>query len=330
MNDLKLTLVVHVAGRVFVAAVLLLATTYVLQLDDSLQPASVPAPKASVEIAPILVAQAATSGREYFISRHEVVPVGTQAIRLPILMYHYIRRPPSMRTDMLGYKLSVSPEDFRTQMDWLYVNGYHAVNFNQVRAYFEGARALPSRPIVITFDDGYEDVYTTAFPILQTHGFTAVSYIVTGFVGRPAYVSREQVLEMDRAGIEIGSHTVDHANLARMSFGSTTYQVLQSKRLLEEMLGHQVVDFAYPSGQFNGQTMAAVRQAGYDTAVTTAVSVTHSVIDRYAWGRVRVGGGESLEEFISNLGVSMPSVTITTVDVEPLPVYPEHKARLGA
>jgi peptidoglycan/xylan/chitin deacetylase (PgdA/CDA1 family) len=135
---------------------------------------------------------------------------------------------------------------------------------------------------------------------------------------------------MDRAGIEIGSHTVDHANLARMSFGSTTYQVLQSKRLLEEMLGHPVVDFAYPSGQFNGQTMVAVRQAGYDTAVTTALSTTHSVIDRYAWGRVRVGGGESLEEFISNLGASMRSVTITTVDVEPLPVYPEHKARLGA
>jgi peptidoglycan/xylan/chitin deacetylase (PgdA/CDA1 family) len=330
LNDLKLTVVRHAAGRVLVAAVLFLATSYMLQLDDSLRPATVPALKASLEIAPILVAQAGTRGREYFVSRHEVVPVGTPAIRLPILMYHYIRRPPSMRTDMLGYKLSVSPEDFRTQMDWLYANGYHPVNFHQVRSYFEGARALPSRPIVITFDDGYQDLYTEAFPILQAHGFTAVAYIVTSFVGRPAYVSREQVVEMDRAGLEIGSHTVDHANLARMSFGSTTYQVLQSKHSLEEMLGHQVLDFAYPSGQFNGQTMVAVRDAGYDTAVTTAMSTTHSMIDRYAWGRVRVGGGESMEDFISSLGTSMPSVTITTVDVEPLPVYPEHKARLGA
>lgn len=320
----------HVAGRVVVAAVLLLATAYMLQLDDSLQPATAPASKASLDISPILVAQAGTRGREYFISRHEVVPVGTPTIRLPILMYHYIRTPPSTRTDMLGFKLSVSPEDFRAQMDWLYANGYHTVNFNHVRAYFEGARALPSRPVVITLDDGYRDLYTAAFPILQAHGFTAVAYIVTSFVGQPAYVTRDEVLEMDRAGIEIASHTVDHANLARMSFGSTSYQVTQSKHLLEQMLGHPVLDFAYPSGQFNGQTMAAVRQAGYDTAVTTAQSTTHSLIDRYAWGRVRVGGGESLEEFIANLGTSMPSVTITTVDVEPLPAYPEHKARLGA
>jgi peptidoglycan/xylan/chitin deacetylase (PgdA/CDA1 family) len=304
------------------AAALLLATAYLFQFDDSVRASTAPAPTPSIDVAPTLVAQAGTGGREYFVKRHEVVPLGTPAIRLPILMYHYIRTPPSMRDDWMGYKLSVSPADFRAQMDWLYANGYHAVNFNQVRRYFAGAEALPPRPVVITLDDGYRDLYTDAFPILQAHGFTAVAYIVSSFVNKWSYVTNEQVLEMDRAGIEIGSHTIDHPNLAGMSYGSVSYQVTQSKRWLEQLVGHPVLDFAYPSGKFNAQTIIAVRQAGYDTAVTTQTSTTHSLLDRYAWGRVRVGGGESMQDFVTGLGVSMPSVTITSVDVEQPSFYP--------
>jgi peptidoglycan/xylan/chitin deacetylase (PgdA/CDA1 family) len=202
-------------------------------------------------------------------------------------------------------------------MDWLYANHYHPVNFNQVRAYFSGAQTLPSRPVVITFDDGYQDLYTAAFPILKAHGFTAVAYIVSGFVNHWGYVSHDQILEMDRAGIQIASHTVNHPNLARSGAGSVMYELVQSKRWLEQTVGHAVLDFAYPSGQFNAWTIQAVRQAGYDTAVTTYASTTHSQADRYAWGRVRVGGGESLQEYVANLGSSMPSATISTVDVEP-------------
>jgi peptidoglycan/xylan/chitin deacetylase (PgdA/CDA1 family) len=202
-------------------------------------------------------------------------------------------------------------------MDWLDANHFHPVNFNQARAYFAGTTALPSRPVVITFDDGYQDLYTTAFPILKAHGFTAVAYIVSGFVGRAYYVSRGQVVEMDRAGLEIASHTVNHADLARSGIGSVTYELVQSKRWLEEVVGHPVLDFAYPSGKFNAQTIQAVSRAGYSTAVTTLTSTVHSMADRFWWGRVRVGGGESLQEFIANLGPSMPSTTVSTLDVEP-------------
>jgi peptidoglycan/xylan/chitin deacetylase (PgdA/CDA1 family) len=288
---------------------------YLLQAQDSLVPPAVAAVPA-VELKPILTVQAGR-GREYFTSRHEVVPVGAQVVQLPILMYHYIRRPPSTRTDMLGYKLSVAPEVFQVQMDWLYANHYHTVTFDQVRAYFAGAQALPSKPVVITFDDGYQDLYTEAFPILEAHGFTAVAYIVSGFVGRGGYVSQAEVLQMDRAGMEIASHTVNHANLARSSFGSVMYELLQSKRWLESLTGHPILDFAYPSGQFNRQTMAAVSQAGYDTAVTEYTSTLHSPADRFAWGRVRVGGGESLQDFVAGLGPTMPSVVVSSLDVEP-------------
>jgi len=169
---------------------------------------------------------------------------------------------------------------------------------------------------VITLDDGYADLYTNAFPILAAHGFKAVAYIVSGFVGRWAYVTAAQIVQMDHNGIEIAAHTVDHANLARSSYASQMYQLVDSKRMLENLVGHPVLDFAYPSGQFNAQTVAAVQRAGYDTAVTEIFSVDHSVGDRYLWTRVRVGGGESLGEFVRSLGAPMPSATITVLDIE--------------
>lgn len=297
------------------AALLFLSTGYLLQAQDSVLPAAA-VPAAPVQLHPILTVQGGDGGREFFTSHHEVVPLGASEIRLPILMYHYIRRPPSIRVDPLGYRLSVAPEDFQAQMDWLYAHHYHPVNFDQIRAYFAGVRPLPARPVVITLDDGYQDLYSAAFPILAAHGFTAVAYVVSGFVDRWAYVTRPEVLQMDHAGIEIASHTVDHADLARASYGTATYQLVQSKRWLESLLGHPVSDFAYPSGKYNLVTIQLLSQVGYDTAVIEDGSSMHSRANRYLWGRVRVGGGESLADFIANLGSSMPTVTISSLDIE--------------
>jgi peptidoglycan/xylan/chitin deacetylase (PgdA/CDA1 family) len=307
-------------SRVFVVFALLFAAGYLIQLDDSARPAGArPHPHPSVGVTPFLVREADTQGREFFTSHQEFVPLGYPTITLPILMYHYVRKPPSTLTDWMGYRLSVAPEVFQAQMDWLHSSGYHPVDFNDVRGYFAGVRPLPPRPVVITLDDGYKDLYTTAFPILAAHQFKAVAYIVTGFVGQGPYVSRDDVVALDRGGIQIASHTVSHPNLAKASYGSAMYQLVQSKLWLEQLVGHQVLDFAYPSGQFNGDTMAEVRLAGYDTAVTVDGSSFHSQADRYRWTRVRVLGGESMGDFRASLGASMPTVKVTTLQVGPWP-----------
>ncbi|MHB8588655.1 MAG: polysaccharide deacetylase family protein [Candidatus Dormibacteraceae bacterium] len=302
------------------AAVILLtvaATVYLLQLSGPVGTSAFPQAPHRLVI-PVLAQDSApaSSNREYFMSRLQVVPVGRRNITLPILMYHYIRKPPSLSTDWLGYKLSVSPTDFTAQMNWLSLHRYHPVDFNDVRAYFAGTEPLPANPVVISFDDGYADLYTTAYPILAAHGFKAVAYIVSGFVGQPRYVSAAQVVQMDHNGVEIASHTVNHGDLARSSYASAMRELVDSKRWLERLLGHPVLDFAYPSGKFTAQVIGEVRRAGYDTAVSTMSSVDHSVADRYLWTRVRVGGGESLAEFAHGLGSPMPSTTISALDIE--------------
>jgi peptidoglycan/xylan/chitin deacetylase (PgdA/CDA1 family) len=293
------------------------ATAYMLQAG---QPGSLASARQTSPSAPprvnISYGPSPSFEHDYFVSRVDVVPLGRVTITLPILMYHYIRQPPPMRADWLGYKLSISPSDFTAQIDSLWASGYHTVDLNDVRAYFAGKEPLPSKPIVITFDDGYADLYTTAYPILARHRFKAVAYIVSGFVGRPGYVTAEQVVQLDHNGIEIASHTVDHADLARSSSGSTMRELVDSKHWLEQVVGHPVVDFAYPSGKFSPQVAAEVQQAGYDTAVTTMDSLMHARADRYTWSRIRVGGGESMADFTKNLGTPMPYTTVTVLDIE--------------
>ena len=226
-----------------------------------------------------------------------VLSPGPSAIRVPILMYHYIRAV-SDPDDSMGFRLSVTPSNFAAQMNWLAANGYHPITLEDLNAYLSGGRGLPSRPVILSFDDGYADLYTAALPVLRQHDFTAVAYVVSGFMGRSGYMSAPQVLEANRvAGIEIGSHTVDHVNLTTQSADGLRYQVTASKKALEALLGHPVLSFCYPSGRFNSGVVTAVQAAGYRDATTTQFGSPHTLADRYTWGRLRVSGGESLSEF---------------------------------
>jgi peptidoglycan/xylan/chitin deacetylase (PgdA/CDA1 family) len=186
-------------------------------------------------------------------------------------------------------------------MDWLAQNGFHPITLEDLNAYLNGERGLPARPVILTFDDGYADFYTTALPILRRHDFRAVAYVVSGFIGRPGYMTAAQVQAADRAGIEIGSHTVDHVNLTTQSSGNLRYELTASKQALEHLLGHPVLSFCYPSGRFNARVVAAVRAAGYRDATTTMFRVVRTRDDRYVWGRQRIWGGETLGQFAAAL-----------------------------
>ena len=226
----------------------------------------------------------------------DVLAPGPYAINVPILTYHYIRINPD-RSDRIGFALSVTPADFAAQMDWLGSNGYHPITTEDLYAYLQRARGLPSRPVILTFDDGYADFYTTALPILLSHDFRGEEYVVSGFVGQPGYMTAAQVREADRSGVEIGSHTVSHANLATASFGAVRAQITESKAFLEKLIGHPVVSFCYPSGKFSSAVVSQVAAAGYHDATTTWFGYSHTLGDRYVWTRLRVSGGEPLDQF---------------------------------
>lgn len=221
---------------------------------------------------------------------------GPNAARIPILVYHYIRVNPDPQ-DGLGFSLSVTPVNFAAQMDWLVQNGYHPVTTADLVAYLRGERGLPAKPIVITFDDGYADFYTNAIPILRAHDFTAVSYVVSGFIGRSGYMTAAQVVSAQGAGFEIGSHTVDHVNLTRQSNDGLRYQLSASKEALERLLKRPVTSFCYPYGKYGAREANAVAAAGYDDATSTLGGSYRTLANRFAWTRLYVKGGETLGQF---------------------------------
>jgi peptidoglycan/xylan/chitin deacetylase (PgdA/CDA1 family) len=228
----------------------------------------------------------------------DAMPPGPSSINVPILTYHYIRVNPD-RNDRMGFALSVTPSDFAAQMDWLAQNGYHTITTADLYTYLNGYGGLPSKPVILTFDDGYADFYTTALPILRSHGFVAVSYVVSGFVGWPGYMTSAQIREADRSGMEIGSHTANHPNLATLPAGAVRTQLAQSKEFLEQVVGHPVVSFCYPSGKYTSAVAAAVAAAGYQDATTTRFGYTYTLANRYIWSRLRVSGGEPLDQFVA-------------------------------
>jgi peptidoglycan/xylan/chitin deacetylase (PgdA/CDA1 family) len=153
--------------------------------------------------------------------------------------------------------------------------------------------ACPAKALALTFDDGYEDAFTTALPVLQRYGFTATFYIISGFVGQPGYMSWEQLAALRDSGMEIGAHTIDHYDLTTLDPAESERQIVQSKIDLEHQLGISIVSFCYPTGLYNGSIIEQTRAAGYLSATTTRWDDDYS--DLMALPRRRISGGMGVD-----------------------------------
>jgi peptidoglycan/xylan/chitin deacetylase (PgdA/CDA1 family) len=226
---------------------------------------------------------------------------------VPILYYHYIRINPNPR-DRVGFGLSTPPAMFREQMQYLADHGFHVISLHQAVTAIKNHSGLPSRPVVLTFDDGYQDFFTTAVPILRSHGFTATSFVISGRMGWGGFMTPSQVVAADAMGFTIGAHTVDHVALAAQAPARASWEIKQSKLTLEELLGHPVLDFAYPYGSFNQYDMAQARSLGFETALSTLYGAFHSAGQLFELSRMRIGGGLPLTYFARMLGGPAPTV----------------------
>ncbi|TMG32843.1 MAG: hypothetical protein E6H93_03445 [Chloroflexi bacterium] len=237
--------------------------------------------------------------------RRAPVPPGPVTY-VPILYYHYIRINPSP-LDRVGFSLSTPPAMFRMQMQYLADHGFHVVSLHQAVVAIKNHSGLPSRPVVLTFDDGYADFYTTAIPILQSHGFTATSFVISGRMGWAGFMTPNQVVAADGLGFTIGAHTVDHVALAAQTPARAAWEMKQSKLTLEGLLGHPVIDFAYPYGSFNAYDMAQARSLGFEAAASTMYGSAHSAGQLFDLSRMRIGGGLPLSYFARVVGGPPPT-----------------------
>jgi peptidoglycan/xylan/chitin deacetylase (PgdA/CDA1 family) len=236
----------------------------------------------------------------------------SRAEGLPVLMYHKVGVPP--RGSKLK-KLWVSVPDFRRQMAYLLDHAYHPITLAEAAHLLDAGKSLPARAVVITFDDGYLNNLENALPLLKEFGFRAVLFVVTEAMGRdnfwhdPASETRipmlswAQAKELQDAGWEIGSHTLSHPRLSKLSADDVRKELVESRDEIERRLGKRPVTFANPYGNAadDPSVQKAIQDAGYRWAVSVHQGKADLSGNPYCLKRIFVRGDDSLFDFHLNM-----------------------------
>ncbi|MBI5651922.1 MAG: polysaccharide deacetylase family protein [Chloroflexi bacterium] len=269
-------------------------------------PVTTPPPSATIPLA-------ISTPRPTFTSTATIIPTITptptafvtppalgQSANIPILMYHNLKELPRTASE-LERTWTVSPQNFEKQIAWLAEKNFNAITMAQLVAHFKRNQPLPSKPIVISFDDGWVEQYTVAFAILKKYNLSGTFFIYTTPIDRNRYLSWAQIKEMSAARMDIQAHTLTHPHLVAIVPGEAQREISESKRIIESKLNQPVVAFAYPFGEYNSATIEMLKRAGIASAVTLASGYRQRADELFTLHRIRVSYDDSLDEFAKRL-----------------------------
>ena len=216
---------------------------------------------------------------------------------VPVLLYHHVV-PDDKATKDTCYCVSIT--NFQAQMSWLSEHGYTGIPVTRLVDVLQNGGELPARPVAITFDDGMQDIYTTAFPVLQQHGFSGTLFLIAGWINGEGVMSTAEIQEMIANGWEIGDHSMTHFDLTR-DYSQLRYQLFDSKNKLEKMFGVPVNTVAYPFGSFNSNVVDKTMAYGYKAAFGLGRGYLQSASQIFDLTREEVRESYDMSQFIALL-----------------------------
>lgn len=223
---------------------------------------------------------------------------------VPILMYHMVDTDVPSR-DLVTLHLTVMAPAFEAQVKLLHSAGYRPLSLDDVWSGLAG-RTPPAHGIVLTFDDGYADNYTVAFPILKRYGWTGTFFVVTSTIGTRGHMTAAQLDEMSRAGMAIESHGQHHIDFSQLPVGLARAELANSRQIIARWSGKPVDFFAYPAGRFSPALERLLGDLGYRGALTENPGYATAASRPFALERVRVDHDDSLSSFARKLGITPP------------------------
>lgn len=201
-------------------------------------------------------------------------------VRVPIAVYHGIRDTlPEEPLDVRQF--NVSPAVLDEQLRYLHENEYHTITFTMLHEAVTHGTPLPSKSVILSFDDGWKTQYVNALPALKKYGFTATFFIYPNVIEHRNYMTWDEVRALRDAGMEIGSHSKSHQYMTKQKPEEQLFEVERSKSILEEMLDVEITTFAYPFGLFDADIQAMLQDARYTTARGLGAGVIHGPEDKY-------------------------------------------------
>jgi len=216
---------------------------------------------------------------------------------IPVLLYHHIV-PDEKATKDTCYCVSIT--NFQSQMSWLSEHGYTGIPVTQLVNVLQNGGELPPRPVAITFDDGMQDIYTTAFPIMQHYGFSGTLFLIAAWINGEGVMNTAEIQEMISGGWEIGSHSMTHFDLTS-DYSQLRYQLFDSKNKLEKMFGVPVNTVAYPFGSFNSNVVDKTMAYGYKAAFGLGRGYLQSASQIFNLTREEVRESYDMSQFIALL-----------------------------
>jgi peptidoglycan/xylan/chitin deacetylase (PgdA/CDA1 family) len=260
-------------------------------------------------------------------------------VRIPILMYHSISDEVQARHPY--YETNTSPHVFRRQMSFLHQNSYSTISLGEAVSALEMHDADP-KSVVITFDDGYKDFYTHAFPVLHGYGFSATLFVATDRIGsKPIrfagneYLTWGEVRELQSHGIRIGSHTISHPTLTNLKKPEIDWELGHSKRTIEDKLGVGVVSFSYPYAfpetdrLFVKRLKTILEMHGYANGVSTILGTAQRDSDRFFLPRIPVNTWDDVSLFRAKLDGAYDWLHAPQVITKFLKSFPRFHATKG-
>jgi len=215
-------------------------------------------------------------------------------------VYHYVDAAPPFDGSVAN-DLTVRTHEFEAQMAYLAAKGYSTVTLDQIYRAMAGEAQLPPKPVALTFDDGGLDNYTVAFPELEARGFVATFFVITGVVGKKGHMTWDQLRDMQKNGMSVGSHTVRHPDLREVDDTRLQTELADSRATILREIGVAPPDLCYPGGKYDTRVVEAAYHAGYLLAVGTRSGTELRPEEVYQWPRVTVSPRESIGEFAASL-----------------------------
>jgi Predicted xylanase/chitin deacetylase len=215
-------------------------------------------------------------------------------VDVPILLYHHIAH------DTTGNRYFISPETFATQMQWLYDHHYQTITATQLADVIIYGGQIPERAVVISFDDGDQDVINNALPVMRKYGFVGTAYIIVSWIGSPDFDTADQIKELIADGWEIGSHSMSHVDLTKNE-GNLDYEIRHSLTRLHDDFGINVKSLAYPFGVIDATVVNATAKAGYSNGVGLGTGYHQGLSDLFYLTREEVRQEYSMDQFIGLL-----------------------------